>query len=58
MIVSAELFSFEELNSRLVQLQNYDLVQEVETVDISVSFLYTLRELSDFVDRTLFRSEK
>lgn len=58
MIVSAELFSFEELNSRLVQLQNYDLVQEVETVDISVSFLNTLRELSDFVDRTLFRSEK
>ena len=58
MIVSAKLFSFEELNSCLVQLQNYDFVQEVETVDISVSFLNTLRELGDFVDRSLFRSEK
>jgi len=58
MIVGAELFSFEKLNGRLVELQDYNLVQETETVDISVSFLDTLGELSDFVDRSLFRSEK
>lgn len=58
MIVGAELFSFEKLNGRLVELQDYNLVQETETVDISVSFLDTFGELSDFVDRSLFRSEK
>jgi len=57
-IVGAKLFSFEKLNGRLVQLQDYDLIQEVETVDISVSFLNTLCELSDLVYRALFRSEE
>lgn len=57
-VVGAELLSFEEVDSGLIQLEDDNFVKQVETFDIPVSSRDCLRKRSDLVDLAFLRAEE
>ena len=54
MIIGTELFSFEEVDCCLIELQNDDLVEQAEALDLTLVFLHGVCQLCDLVNLAFF----
>lgn len=57
-VVGTELLTLEKVDGRLVELEDHDLVEEVEALDVAVSFRDSLRQQCNLVHFAFLGAEE